>query len=67
MEIEQKIAAIQARLELHFARQSEFAEAGLARDEKTLAEARRLKDDLDAMGKILDRLEGKTLPQNPDM
>jgi hypothetical protein len=60
-------AALMARIELHFARQSEIAEATTARLEQSLQDALRLQAGCTEMAKTLDRIEGKTLQQKPDI
>ena len=60
-------AALMARFELHFARQSEIVEATTARLENSLKDALRLQAGCAEMAKALDRIEAKALPHQADM
>ena len=60
-------AALMARIEMHFARQTEITEATTARLENALATAVELQAGCAAMAKTLDRLEGNNPPQSPEM
>ena len=56
-------AALMARIELHFARQSEIAEATISRMERSLEKAQELQAGCAAIAQTLDRLEAKNAPQ----
>ena len=60
-------AALMARIELHFARQSEIAEATTARLEQSLKDALKLQAGCAEMAKTLDRIEAKALSPKTDM
>lgn len=55
-------AALMARIELHFARQSEIAEATISRMERSLEKAQELQAGCAAIAQTLDRLEAKNAP-----
>ena len=64
---DRKLTAALARLEQHFARQSEIMEATTARMETALAKAQELRQGCRAMAQTLDRLEGKNTPLAPEL
>ena len=64
---DKQLALVMARIELHFARQSEIMEATTARMERSLEQAHALQAGCAQMAQTLDRLEGNPPPPACDM
>lgn len=60
-------AALMARIELHFARQTEIVKSTIARMERSLEQTLELQAGCAAIAQSLDRIEAKNAPPQDQM